>query len=351
MTRRTPGFRGFATLRWGQVVLIAIGAVLLAYSSIYLGGLGAIFIILVMGLFVPIYLGLKRPKILAIMGVAIFMLAAPLASVLVTQQTLQPTGTASSFGENGGDVLQDAGVSPFSAAGGSEFSFNVTIAPAYLFANTTLYSLTFFVSTCPEASEANQTTADCAPPFPSYEQVRHLPANLSAPEVVSFTQRLPGPQIYWWVVYADVNWTTNGTAASPIFLNPANGYEDLQGPVTGDFLSTLGLVIVPVYLTVLLYPGAVFLVALLFYTWFKAREARRRATGPGGEPPTTAPAGGTAGAAASTAPSAEERHCPKCSAVVYPNESQCWKCGAPLGATAAAPLPSSGRPPSPPMSP
>lgn len=353
MQDRLPGLRTFATTRLGQMVLIAVGVVLLALASVYLGELGGILILLFAGLFLPIYLGLKRPRTLALMGVVVLILAAPLASVIVAHETLQPTGTASSYGENGGDVLQQAAVTPFNGAGGANYTFVVTVVPHYLYANTTISSLILFVSTCPEASTTNQTTPDCSPPYPAYQQTHRLAANLTVPEVVTFSQRLPGPNIYWWIIYADVTYTTNGTAAAPIFLNPANGYEDIQGPVTGTFLSTLGIVLAPVYLTVILYPGVVFLIALLLYSWFKAREARRKSTTPpggviGGGPsasgPTARPAGSPAQPGASA--TAADLHCPKCQAVVYANETQCWKCGTPLGASAApTPLPSSSKPP------
>ncbi|MHB8351812.1 MAG: hypothetical protein ACYDFT_03845 [Thermoplasmata archaeon] len=357
MQGRFPGLRLFATTRLGQVVLVAVGVILLAFASVYLGELGGILILLFSGLFLPIYLGLKRPKTLALMGVAVLILAAPLATVIVAHETLQPTGTASSFGENGGDVLQQAGVTPFNGAGGAAYTFTVTVVPRYLYANTTLTSLTLFVSTCPEASASNQTTPDCSPPYPAYQQVHRLPTNLTLPEVVSFSQRLPGPNIYWWIIYADVNYTTNGSAAAPIFLNPANGYEDIQGPVTGTFLSTLGIVLAPVYLTVILYPGVVFLIALLVYSWFKAREARRKAVSQGTmsggpiAPPTVPGPSGSPQPSVGT-PQSSDLHCPKCQAVVYANETQCWKCGAPLGpvSSPSAPLPSS-KPPAPPSTP
>ncbi len=354
MQGRVPGLRGFATRRSGQLVLIAAGVVLLAVASIYLGELGGILVLLFTGLFLPIYLGLKRPKILALMGVAVLILAAPLASLLVAQETLQPSGVANSFGENHGDVLQQAAVTPFHGAGGAVFTFSVTVVPQYLYANTTIANLTLFVSTCPEASAPNQSTLDCAPPYPNFQQVARLPANLTVPEVVTFSQRLPGPDIYWWIIYADVTYTKNGTAAAPIFLNPANGYADIQGPVTGTYLSTLGLVLAPVYLTVILYPGIVFLIALLFYAWFKAREARRKATAEQ-RPPATAggplsPTGGPASPTGAAPAPTDELHCPKCQAVVYANETQCWKCGAPLTVRPSGTALPSSSPPTPPTS-
>jgi hypothetical protein len=80
-----------------------------------------------------------------------------------------------------------------------------------------------------------------------------------------------------------------------------------------------------------LYVGIVFFAVLVIYMFFKSREARRN------PPVASGPSGGTTPAEpGSTAPSPtsakNERSCPKCGAVVYPSETACWKCGAPLGA-------------------
>jgi hypothetical protein len=340
--------RGFATRPLGRVVLIGAAVVLTGVSFIYLTAIIGIAAMILVGLALPIYMGWKRPRGLAIAGLVILLLAAPLASALVVNEYYQPVGPASSDATNGGSVLQDATVSPFSATGASTFTFTVHLYPQYMDANTTLVNLTLFVSTCPEATLPNQTTAVCSTPYPSFMQVKTYNGTPNATQVVSFSQRLSGPNLWWWTFYAATRNSTDHI--NYILLDAGNGYQDVQGPVVGDFLGILGIVILPVYFEVFFYAGLVFYVVLLFYTWFKVREARRKAaqppTAPPVAPPGTAALPTPAGAPAAAAPA--EQRCPKCSAVVYPNETQCWKCGTPLTggpSAASAPLPSGGQPP------
>jgi hypothetical protein len=174
------------------------------------------------------------------------------------------------------------------------------------------------------------------------------PLNLTsgAPsQSVSFSQKLAGPNLYWWTMYVTYTKTAGCSAQCTdyIFLNPSGGYTDVQGPVAGDFLSVMGIVVVPVFLA-FLYPAIAFFAALLFYMWFKGREARRTRPMRPSSPSSSAPAEGAAAALPATAVS--ERHCPSCQAVVYENETQCWKCGAPLTPKSpGTPLASSGQGP------
>jgi hypothetical protein len=347
------GFRGFATRPLGQIVLLVVAVLVVAAGAVYLGALLTIFLILLFGLALPIYLGLKIPRRLAVLGIVIYLLAGPVAAVLDAQQTLVPSPAAQSFGENGGNVFQNAQVHPYNGNGGQNYTFQLTVDPSYLYPNTTLVNLTLFVSTCPDSSRANDPTIlACQTPYPSYEQVLATP-NLTSTTTYSFHQKLPGPNVFWWIVWGTFVYASNHTACNTncIFLNANNNYLCIEGPVTGSFGAIVGVVIVAVYLDLLLYPVIAFFAALAFYAWFKSRERRRKAEqaaarGPGGGP--GAPAAGAAAGPGSGSTGPEMR-CPKCSAVVYANESQCWKCGAPLGAAAgAAPLPSGPAPPPPP---
>jgi membrane protein implicated in regulation of membrane protease activity len=349
------GWRGFATKPLGQIVLIVVGVLALGSTAIFLGGFIAILVLLIFGLALPIYLGLKVPARLAILGVVILLLAAPVAAVLFAQETSEPPGAASSYGENNGNVLQNGFATPYLGSGGQTYTFEVTVYPAYTYPNTTLENLTLFISTCPDATIANQSGLGCATPFPSYLQTINLTGtNLTPSRTFTYNQSLPGQNIYWWVIWATFIYTSNHTECDTncIFLNPNSGYPDIEGPVTASYAGLLAIIIVPIYLDVLVYPGIGFFAALLFYTWFKARERRRKAeaagmVGPSGPtPPGTG--GPSSGAPPSTGASASEMRCPKCNAVVYATEAQCWKCGTPLtGAPlSSAPLPSGPSPPS-----
>ena len=347
------GFRGFGTKPLGRVVLIAVAIVAVAFGTIYLSEIIGIAILLLFGLALPIYTGWKRPRGLAIAGAVILLLSAPIAAVLVTNQYFQAPGPASSFGstadgEYGGAVLQNATTSPYSAAGGGLFHFQVTIEPKYLDRNATLLGVTLFVSTCPESTQANETTSVCAPPYPSHQTTQAFSATPAGATTVTLNASLDGPNIWWWTIWASWNYSNrSGAPVQYIFLNANNGYNDILGPVVGDFLGVFSLIVVPVYLAILVYPGIVFYVALLFYAWYKGREARRKAAEREEEEDAGATAAPTTASAKEGAPpaaKAEERHCPKCGAVVYASETQCWKCGTPLGSTGAGTAPAPDRP-------
>ncbi len=333
------GLRTFGTRPLGRVILVAVAIVAVGFAIVFLGDLIGIGTFLLLGLAVPIYAGVKRPRTLAILGLAILLLAAPLASVLVTQQTFAPSPSVSSFNVDGGPVLQNATVDPFSAGDGAAFYFHADLLPTYLYHNSTLHNITLFVTTCPYVTAPNESTTYCGS-YSSYHQVLPLNVTYADPRsTITFQQKLAGPNIYWWTMYGTYTFDSNCTknCTQYVFLNSGNSYADVQGPVTGDFFSVLGIVIVPVYV-LFIYPAIAFYAALLFYMWFKGREARRRAaTGmgpaPSGPGPVAGTGTGTAGAGGAGA--VPEQHCPNCQAVVYPNEAQCWKCGAALNVSAA----------------
>jgi hypothetical protein len=347
------GWKGFATRPLGQIVLLAIAILVVGAGAIFLGWFIGIFLILLFGLVLPIYLGLKVPNRLAILGILILLLAAPVGAVLYADVTFQPPGAAQSYGEQSGYVLQNAKAMPYSGGAGQNYSFVVTVYPEYRYPNTTLANLTLFISTCPNAIAANDSL-DCATPYPSYNLTQSI-AGLSNTTSYTFHQRLPGENIYWWIMWATFVYASNHTECRTncIFLASGSSFTDIEGPITTSFLGVVGIVLPAIYLDILLYPGIAFFGALVFYAWFKARERRRKAAQAVGLPPSggSPSTGGTVGGTGAGGPAGTgtESRCPKCNAVVYaPPETQCWKCGAPLtpGATpSSAPLPSGPSPP------
>ncbi len=323
----------------GRIILAALATVTLLGSLLFLGALIAIPTFLFFGLLIPIYLGWKRPRQLAVVGLAALLVAAPLAALYEAQVFRQPSAAASSASGlpwgDGGSVLQEAVVSPFTLDNGGPFNFSVTVHPEFVPPNTSgLLWVELFVSTCPGAT--SNTSLYCSGPYPFFSQNRTLGANLSQPFTESFIQNLSGANL-WWFQFATAYRSGASQNITWIFLNPPSGYPGIEGPVSGDYLSTVGLIVPNIYAVMFLYPGVVFFIALLIYYVFKRREAARKAAaappsgGAGPPPPTTPPAGGEPPAASVGAGKpVEDRRCPKCQAIVYPNESSCWKCGAAL---------------------
>lgn len=334
----------FATRPLGRAVLLAAAIVLVGFSFVYLGELPAILVMLVFGLALPIYMGWKRVRHLALAGLVILLIAGPIASALLAQELRVPSPIASStiggaYG-TGGAVLQNGSVDPFVSDGARNFTFSVTVVPAHL-PNATgrIGSVVLFVSTCPYDTSAEKDF--CGGSVENYTQTIAFPGGLNSTRTVQFSQRLSAPAVWWFQIYAVA---TNATGnVTNIFLAPGTSYATIEGPVTGDFFSTMGITIGSIYLSLFFYLGIVFYIGLLGYYYFKLREQRRLAATGG------APGAGASGAAATksgpgaaSAPLVEIK-CPKCQAIVYPSESNCWKCGAPLpksGEGEASPLPS-----------
>jgi hypothetical protein len=358
--QQRAGVKSFVAKPLGRILLGALATVTLVGSFLFLGPLLGIVTFLFFGLAIPIYLGWKQPRYLAVMGLAVLLVAAPIASAWEAQMLRVPSPSANSnpnapYG-NGGAVLQGSGVTPYTGGSGGAYNFTITVHPEFVPTNTSgLQWIELIVTTCPGAT--GNSSPFCASGYPFYLWNQTLPANVTGPRLVSFVETLPGSNL-WWYQFATAYYTGNGSSKNLtwIFLNPGNGYGSVQGPVSGDYLSTVGLVIPALYADMLLYPGLVFFVALLIYYVWKRREATRKAAaagasapeGPTGAAPTSpAPPGPpTSGTAESTrAPTGPgERRCPNCSAVVYPTESSCWKCGTKLTSGKDTPLPS-GLPP------
>lgn len=328
----------------GRLLIAGLATATLVGSFLFLSPVISIPTFLFFGLAIPIYLGWKRPRQLAIMGLAVILVAAPLGSLWEADLIRQPSPVAASdnflpYG-NGGSVLQNATVHPFTGGGGGTYNFSVEVFPRYVPVNTSgLLWVELFVTTC--AGATGNTSPYCLSPYPFYSPNASLPANQSAPFTVYFDQVLPGDNI-WWFQFATAYRSGPDQNITWIFLDPANGYGAVEGPVSGDYTSTVEAVIPTLYQDMFFYPGAVFFLALLIYYVFKRREAARQGGGP--TPPTSpapsAPGGTATGppaqpsagspTAGGSPPSTPELRCPNCKAVVYVNETSCWKCGTAL---------------------
>ncbi|HTP56312.1 MAG TPA: hypothetical protein VML53_06610, partial [Thermoplasmata archaeon] len=69
--------RSFVQTPLGRTLLLAF-TILVVFGAFYLSVLFAIPAILIVGLWLPIYLGQKRPRYLALSGVVVLLLMAPL---------------------------------------------------------------------------------------------------------------------------------------------------------------------------------------------------------------------------------------------------------------------------------
>lgn len=343
------GFRRFFTTRAGLVVLVAVAILTLTGSFLYLGPFLAIVAFLLFGLAVPIYAGWKRPRLLAVLGLTALLIAGPLTSVLYVATVVRvPSAAADSastlpYGK-GGPILEGAQVSPFASDGNGPFNFSVTVNPQYLPTNTSgLLWLDLFVSTCPGATGNSSPYCQAGYPFYSFNQTL---TNLSQPTVKSFNVHLPAPNVWWWQMATAYVGAANGSIVW-IFLAASSGYSGVQGPISGDFASTLSIILIPVYLDMMIYPGIVFFLGLVVYVYLKRRQARR--SGGMTPPPAGAPSPEAPSLEGRTGPSGpNERACPNCQAVVYASEASCWKCGAALPAptpSSGTALPSGGSPP------
>jgi len=87
--------RSFVQTPLGRTLLLAF-TIVVVFGAFYLSVLFAIPAILIVGLWLPIYLGQKRPRYLALSGVVVLLLMAPLISIVYTGELLAPIGPASS---------------------------------------------------------------------------------------------------------------------------------------------------------------------------------------------------------------------------------------------------------------
>jgi hypothetical protein len=353
-----------AQTRVGKLLLGALALAALVLSFSFLGPYLAIPVFLLFGLGVPILLGWKAPRQLAVLGLAALLLSAPLINYELTGLATTPSPVANSATDhgnssNGAPVLANATASPFRGPSGSVFTFTVQLYPNRLPSHLLPDQLWLYVSTCPGAT--GNSSPFCGSGYAFYPVNQSVAALNVSPSLVAFHLKLPGPNIWWWQMGLLAQSTTFNTATNKsnttyqwLFLSVPNAYGAVQGPITGTWTTTFDLLLPQTVLEVLFYPGTVFFLALLFYVFLKGREARRKAqrdaSATGTIPPTTgAPPASTGTGLAAPAPEPSpdaarraETSCPKCGAVVYPNEAACWKCGAALTPAGNAPLKSGG---------
>lgn len=351
-------FRRFLQTGLGRIVLIVIAVLVVFATYVYVSAIVAIPAILLFGLAVPIWVGLKRPRFLALLGLVIVLTVAPLSTIVITQDVLTPVGlsnSATGIAANGEPVMQNATVTPFTGTTSTNFTWTVTVFPVNVpTGNTTPVWLDLYVSTCPGAT--GNSSPYCSQPYPLTVLNQTLP-NQTSPYTVTFHYKIGANGIWDWQMGL---YTKNRTSGVPFFQTLVGDpqYNGIEGPVIGGFATIYSELLLTVYFQDFLFLGAPFYFVLLIYMLFKNRERRKkeaqqRAAGPipPSPPPETTPGSpGGAGAplpssplppgkapptGSSSAAPVPEFNCPKCNAVVYAGESTCWKCGAPLSGAGA----------------
>ncbi len=354
----TGGFRGFVQKPYGKVALVLLSFALTVVTFAYVTPLLAIPVFLVMGLALPILGGVKRPRFLAVAGIVVILAVAPVATVVFSNMILAPVPAASSgaiapYG-SGGSVLSGALVSPFTGDTSTNFTWTVTLNASYLpkelnGTNWTNDTLQLFISSCPGATDRNATYCNAG------YSLEVINATLSRPnptETITFHHVIGSEGIWSWQMGLRVQNNTSHAYTQILLIGDPN-YNGIEGPVIGGFWVVYSALIVDILVTALLYLGLPFYFLLLLYMLLKGRERRRQEAADRAAkeiPPAGSPPPATGGAplpdsspgtnAPSGAASPAENSCPACRAVVYPNESKCWKCGATLS---QAPAPASSQ--------
>ncbi|MGA8541982.1 MAG: hypothetical protein WB947_00340 [Thermoplasmata archaeon] len=350
-------FRRFLQTPVGKAVLLAFAIGFVFAATAYVSPLVGIPAMLLVGLAIPIWAGLKAPRYLALSGLVILLLVAPLANVVLTQEIMTPIGASSSsssepLGNGNGSVLNGALVTPYVGGTGTNFTWTVTVYPAYIPDAPTnqTRSVSLYVSNCPGAT--TNDSLNCASPYPFW-QFTQPAVNLTASTTFTFHFQIGTLGVWDWQMALSV--TNNASKLTyDIGLAGDPTYNGIEGPVIGTFLDVYGSFLLTVYVEVFLYVGAAFYFVLLIYMVFKRRErgradAAKRAAGPTPtETPSTTlssggPPAGPPGVAAPAIAAPQEGSCPSCGAVVYAGEKTCWKCGAVLGSgPGGTPLSTSG---------
>jgi hypothetical protein len=348
-------FRRFLQTPIGRALLLALAIVVVFAATGYVSPLVGIPAMLVFGLAFPIWAGYKAPRYLALSGLVILLLVAPLANIALTQQIMTPVGASSSSNGapvgNGGSVLQNALVTPYVGGTGTNFTWTVTVYPQYIPAgNSTPLWLNLYISNCPGATTNDSSL--CSPPYPFVELNQSW---VNGTSVYEFHYKIGSLGIWDWQLSTTVRNNASHDLYD-IFLSGDPTYNGIEGPVVGTFGDIYTSLLLDVYLEVFLYLGASFYFVLLIYMIFKRRErgkadAARRAAGPtppeeaGPSLPTSSKTSGGAGPPSAAITSPKEGACPSCGAVVYAGEKTCWKCGANLTAAGTgSPLPTSEKP-------
>lgn len=92
---RRRGIREFFRTSIGRTILLALG-IGVVFGTFYISVLLAIPAILIVGLWLPIYSGLKRPSYLALSGLVILLLVAPFIAASFTTELLVPLSASNS---------------------------------------------------------------------------------------------------------------------------------------------------------------------------------------------------------------------------------------------------------------
>ena len=330
------GFKTFGTRPFGKIVLLLISIAVLSLSFLYLGAFIAIVAFLLFGLAIPIYTGWKIIRQLAIAGLAVLLVSAPLIAVgeTILIRTPAPLAFSSNQAPFSGPVLANATVDPYTGDVGTNFTWTANLTPSYLPANSSgVVYVVLFVSNCPTG--IGPSSPYCPSGYPYFELNQSFGANgTTRNQSVAFHLVLPDANIWYWQMDAQFHANRTTQNFTHVFLGVGNGLTTIEGPVSGDFFQTWEIVVLSILQAVLLYIGSVFYIALLVYWIFKTRQRRREAAAalPAEAAPVTVGTGPGSPPAASGAapPSPDEMNCPNCHAVVYPNEIRCWKCGADL---------------------
>ena len=132
MAQQSKGrFRRFLSTPPGKIVLIVLAFAVVFATNAYVSVVVAIPAILLFGLAVPIWAGLKRPRFLALLGLVVVLAVAPVVTIVFTQEILTPVGIANSSNalsaSNGQPVMENATVHPFAGTTSTNFTWTVTI--------------------------------------------------------------------------------------------------------------------------------------------------------------------------------------------------------------------------------
>ncbi len=352
-------FRRFLSTTPGKVVIIVLAFLVVFATNAYVSVVVAIPAILLFGLAVPIWAGLKRPRFIALLGLVVVLAVAPVVTVVFTQEILTPVGVANSSNalsaSNGQPVMKNATVHPFAGTTSTNFTWTVTIFPEnHPAGNTTPYSLYLYISSCPGATGNNSPY--CTQPYPLTILSQPLNPNATSPYPATFHEQIGSNGVWEWQMGI---YTKNSSTGVPFFqlLVGDPTYNGIEGPVIGGFGTIYGDLLPSVYFQDILFLAAPFYFVLLIYMLFKNRERRKQeaqqraptlvpqeeglsgtAPAPKGSPlPSAQKPPGTSPGPPASAAATPELNCPKCNAVVYAGEESCWKCGAALPPSSTQP--------------
>jgi hypothetical protein len=264
-----------------------------------------------------------------------------------------------------GSIMQNAEVTPYLGGSSTNFTWTVSINRSEIpGANSSPLWINLYISTCPGATSPSNDP-NCNSGYPFWLLNQTLPVAPTELTNVTFHFVLNSDSIWAWQMglYLRNYSAAAGTNASftYILLQGDPVYNGLEGPVTGDYATTYSQLVLTVYLNDLIYLGIPYFVVLLIYSYITRRKTSRaemmkRAAGgtptdapgsAGGPPPPPISAEAQLKRPAA-APRRPEMNCPNCGAVVYANETTCWKCGTAIAnPPASAPLPSAPPPKSP----